>query len=353
MKKMRKMNERLRRFTLSRMMNWAQLRHDTKFAKTILDGYPVFLIVEPCNFCNLKCPLCPTGQRLPADRGIMSMETFTRIIDQLHPYVMQLNLFYLGEPFLCTHLPEMIRYARKHRIKVSVSSNMNVFDEMTAESLMDAKLDHLVVSLDGTSQESYVKYRIDGDYDKVISNIKLLVDKKRERNCDYPRIDIQFVVFKHNENEVSKIKELAKDLGVGLYFREGAIGGKGQSPPVTKDRKMAEQWLSKDEKYHKEYDYFSDKPYLREDPCGYLWSVATINWDGSVFPCCWVFENRHSFGNIMEQDFSAIWNNELFRSSRRIFQKDKNTILKELANKKIKETICHKCKMARHVLNDK
>lgn len=347
---MKQLRERIKYLSFRRLINRAMSRLDSAFMNTRVLSYPVFLIVEPCNFCNLKCPLCPTGQRLPAERGKMTMETFKRIIDELHPYCWHLNLFYLGEPLMCENLPFMIRYARQRKMKVSVSSNLNLLNEKMADSLIDAGLNHLIVSLDGTSQESYEKYRIGGNFNKVIDSIILLNEKKKQKASPYPRIEIQFVVFKHNEQEVPKIKELAARLDVGIYFREGTLGGKGQSPPVTKDYPLAEKWLSPNKEYHKGYDYLGRKPYIQEGYCGYLWKIATINWDGSVFPCCWVFEGKYKFGNIMEQSFKTIWNNELIRSSRRIFVKNKKS--RPDADAGGPRTICYQCKMFRHIYND-
>lgn len=331
-------------------MNLVRLKIDSTLKRERVSSYPVFLILEPCNFCNLRCPLCPTGQKLPVARGKMSMEVFTRIIDQLYPYVWHLNLFYFGEPLLCEHLPAMISYAKKHKIRVYVSSNLNIFDKQMAKSLIESRLDQLIVSLDAASQESYEKYRIGGNYQAVIDNIVLLTEMKKQKGSLLPRIQIQFVVFKHNEAEISRIEEIAKELGVEIHIRQGALGGLGQSPPLTKDRKLASKWLSSKKEFRKEYDYFDNSPCIKNGPCIYLWKVATINWDGSVFPCCWIYENEHKFGNIMEEDFKTIWNNEYFMHSRSLFKAGRKS-LSRLHNDH-KQTICCKCKMFKHNLND-
>ena len=344
----RKIRERIKYHNLRRLWNRVKARQDSILRRDNVRSYPSFLIVEPCNICNLKCPLCPTGQNLPVERGTMKMETFTRIIDQLHRYVRHLNLFYLGEPLLCKELPQMIKYAHKHKIKVSVSSNLNILDVKMAEQLVESQLDHFIVSLDGTCQGTYAIYRIGGDYDTVIKHIKQLIKIKGKMKSDYPRILIQFVIFRHNQEEIPEVKKLAKSLGVDIFFRQGALGGKGQSPPLTKDKQLAKKWLTQTKKYQTEYDYFSDKPYLRNGACGYLWNVATINWDGSVLPCCWIYDNEHSFGNIMEQDFEDIWNNVYFRSSRKLFSNKSEPLLSETDTQ---ETVCYQCKMYKHHLN--
>lgn len=343
-----RLRRRIRLLSSSRLLNLAKNHIDSTLRRTDTTSLPIFLVVEPCNVCNLRCPLCPTGQRLPADRGKMSMETFANIIDQMHPYAWHLNLYYLGEPLLCENLPLMIRYARRRRIRVTVSSNLNLLHEEMADLLIETELDHLIVSLDGVSQETYAKYRIGGDYDTVVKNIIMLNEKKKRKASPYPQIEVQFVVFKHNEHEIPGIKDVAAKLGVGLYLRDGTLGGKGQSPPLIKDVALAEQWLSPNEEYHKEYDYFDLKPNIQEGYCAFLWKVVTINWDGSVFPCCWVYESNQKFGNINEQSFKEIWNNKLFRSSRSLFEK-----AGPLEDQNYPETICYHCKMFRHRYNNR
>ncbi len=277
------------------------------------------------------------------------METFTRVMDQLSPYVRYVGLYYLGEPLLCDHLPQMIRYARQHKIRVFVSSNLNNLSHQQAEDLIESELDYLIVSLDGASQESYEKYRIGGDFTKVIENIGLIVDKKNEKKSPYPRIVIQPVIFRHNEHEVPKLRALADHLGVVISIRQGNLGGEGQSPLTTKDLALAQKWLSPNKAYHKEYNYLSDKPYLKDSPCYFLWKGVTINWDGSVFPCCWVYDSKHSFGNICQESFENIWNNDLYRRSRSLFDLRKAAILK--SRNKGPETICYQCKIFKHNLN--
>ncbi len=345
-----KVSERCRYFNWTSLSNWGRNKFHFLLRKSRITSYPQFVIVEPCNSCNLRCPLCPTGQRVPVERGSMNMETFTRIVDQLSPNVRYMSLYYLGEPLLCEHLSEMIRYAHQYKVRVFVSTNLNILDNKKAEELIRSKLDYIIVSLDGASQESYEKYRIGGDFHKVISNIRFLIKKKNEEKSLYPRIVIQPVVFKHNETEIPKIKSLAKDLGVDMTIRQGTLGGAGQSPPIMKDAKLIEQWLSQDEDYHKEYNYLNGKPYLKDEACYYLWKGITVNWDGSVFPCCWLYENKYSLGNILEQDFKTIWNNEMYVSSRSLFARRRSTFLKTRGS--LPETICYKCKIFRHNLND-
>ncbi len=64
-------------------------------------GYPYHLIVDTGNVCNLRCALCPTGQRKDGrSKGIMSFDNFKRIIDELAPYLLTVDLYNWGGAIL-------------------------------------------------------------------------------------------------------------------------------------------------------------------------------------------------------------------------------------------------------------
>ena len=46
------------------------------------------------------------------------------------------------------------------------------------DSLLDSGLEYLIVSLDGTSQESYGEYRIRGKYENVIGNLAEIIRRR-------------------------------------------------------------------------------------------------------------------------------------------------------------------------------
>jgi radical SAM protein with 4Fe4S-binding SPASM domain len=337
------LTDRLRYYTVRRLWNRLVIGVDYTLRRRRLSGYPLILIADPGNLCNLKCPLCPTGKGVPVERGKMRLETFTAAVDQLQHYIKEVHLFNYGEPLLCDQLPQMISYAHRQRMKTVISSNMNVFSEEMAQRLIASGLDQLIVSLDGISQETYETYRIGGKVSRVIENVKLLNEKKRAVKSTTPHILLQYIVFPHTMKEMHQARTLAGELGADIYFREVLLGGF----PPRKNRRLAETWVCPD--FQKEYDYFGEKPYIHEGPCVMLWKVAILNWDGSIFPCCWAYDSKYRYGNILEQDFKTIWNNELFQSSRGLFGRSTSASLSSPENQKA--LVCHECMMHGHMCN--
>lgn len=178
-------------------------------------GKPYWLTIDPNNFCQLHCPFCPTG----ADRGVrgkamMDMEHFKKIIDRLGPYVIHVDMMNWGESVLNKSLPEMIATAKRHGIEVRLDANFNNVPDGMIDRLIRSGLDVLSLSIDGASAETYGRYRAGGDFDRVLSNVRALVRRRRELGRSSPWIVWQFLVFRHNEHERPRAAEIARELEV-------------------------------------------------------------------------------------------------------------------------------------------
>ena len=296
--------------------------------------YPYRLTVDIGNICNLRCPLCPTGRGdKGASKGFMKFQEFKHIIDELGMFLTHLELHNWGEPLLNGELVDMVRYSKDMHIPTVISTNLNILDKKTAEALISTRIDKILISCDGTSQEVYGRYRVGGDFNKVMSNIHLLLDAKKKLKNDYTSLRLLFHVFKHNEHEIENIKELAKNLNVDLLIDTMRTDmGKEIFEKVEDAIERDKAWIPENPKYSN-YN-LNEKDKKRYVACSQLWKMAMINWDGSVLPCCHIYGEQYAFGNIFKQKFFSIWNNEKYVLAR-----------KEILNKIEKSpTICHTCK---------
>ncbi|MCE2439665.1 MAG: radical SAM protein, partial [Candidatus Latescibacteria bacterium] len=179
-------------------------------------GRPFVLMLEPTNVCNLKCPLCPSGNgEMTRPRGTMEFENFRRIFEEQAKDLVLLMLWNQGEPFINKRLTDMVRLAKAHNVPTITSTNVHyIRSRSDAEDIVTSGLDEIVVSLDGATPESYVKYRVGGNFDRVLDGIRLLSTAKKTLNADHPVIHLQFIIFKHNETEIEAARNLARELGV-------------------------------------------------------------------------------------------------------------------------------------------
>ncbi len=285
--------------------------------RVALSTFPFSLFIDPTNICNLSCPLCPTGAGdYGRPKGMMKFQEFKKIIDEIGSYLYDVNLYNFGEPLLNKEIYRMVRYAHEHRICTCISTNLTVLTDESAKALVRSGLDHLILSIDGLTPETYSKYRVGGDFNEVIENLRRVVDWKERLQSSSPFIEWQFLVFKHNEYEANRVEQFARGLGAnGVIIRNASMS--------TDNRVVneAKEWLVEGEERGKYYTGGLGGGKL----CDWLWHTMVINHDGGVSPCCLVYKKEDDFGNFLSGGCSLweIWNNTKFQAARRIFREAK------------------------------
>lgn len=313
-----------------------QICHKLGFTK--LPYQPYVLGVDPGNICNLHCPLCPTGlESKTIKRGMLDFELFKRVIDEIGAGLRELNLFNWGEPFLNKDILKMIAYARSknQNVRITTSSNLNYLTEELAENLVRSGLDELIVSLDAATPHIYAIYRRGGDFNLVMKNLRKLIEAKKYFPESRLNIVLNFLVFKHNEHEIKDAQELAKSLGLNIRI------GKMRTEMETEITQSVEQSIEKykdwipENKEYSAYDITLKKRIKEIKTCKKPWREAELNWDGTITPCCYIYDiENYSFGNINNSTFQEIWNNEKYVAARKAILGKKTEI----------KTICQICK---------
>lgn len=283
--------------------------------------FPNYVIIDPINICHLQCPLCPTGLRkINYKQAAMPFDQFRFILDKL-PFIKSLELFRYGESFLHPRIFSMIKYASDKGIYVIISSNFSFKkpDEFF-DNIVKSGLGKLIISLDGTSEETYSKYRIGGNFDLVFSNLKKMIESKERLKSRKPDIIWQFLINRFNEHELSEARILAKELNVKLNafpidVSDNLVDVKLDSS--VKERK--DYWLAGDENNICEH-YKKDKhDYVYEGICPELFKNFAVTVDGKVLPCCGSLDKNSVFGDMMTESFQDIWQGEKYTKSRLLF----------------------------------
>lgn len=300
-------------FLLARWFNNNQLylTKFLKFSKTF--GYPKELFIEPTNICNAKCPLCPTGTgKLKREKGYMSFETFKKIIDEVRFYSQTIYLWNLGEPFLNEDIFKMISYAKKFGLFVMSSTNGYAFkDKQSIAKLIDSGLDRLIVGIDGIDQQTFSKYRKGLRLNLVLKGLEQLNVRKRKLKVDHPWIDFQFIVMKHNQNQIKQASVLAKKLGT--HFRPKFLSME------MVDNKNPQNWLPDKDTlriYKQSGNEFMLKRKMINNTCT-AWDSMVINWDGTVNPCIFDYYSNIVLGKIPRSSVHEIWTVKKFTDFRR------------------------------------
>ncbi|MGD0487384.1 MAG: radical SAM protein [Syntrophorhabdales bacterium] len=294
-------------------------------------SYPIGLVLDPSSACQLNCVFCRTHSVVPKlsgrdqdpmrPRTTMKLPLFQKIMDEMGKYLFSVWLCNWGEPLMNPHFVEMVNILKNSGIdNVGFSSNLSMkLSDDTIEALIKGGLDSITVSIDGITQESYSKYRVKGDLVLALSNMERFVKAKRELGRSNPYILWQFLVFSHNEKEVSEAKHYAERIGVDF---------KPLAPIV--DLVNFPEWLSSLDEYV--MDKYKKKPEVpkqsmeevleslsrcRYKGCDWHYLVGTINSNSSVSPCCSIAKEADDFGSLDGKTVAEVWKNEMFRAARK------------------------------------
>lgn len=294
--------------------------------RSVLRGKPYYYFVDPCNVCNLRCPLCPTGNgELDRAKGMLKFADYQIILDKIAPYAVEISLHNWGEPLLNKDIFKIISTTRARGIATNMSSNLSIEKENIGEQIVKSGLEYLIVSLDGTTQDVYEQYRVRGELDLVMHNLRDIIAAKKRLRSKTPTIEWQFLVFKHNEHQMAAAEELAPQIGVDkLRFRSpGFPLGDYKLKAKASQQEAEDRWMPTDPAYWELHPGQMRKDgYLWDEPCYYLYRSMTVNPGGGVAACCIVYKDRQDFGNLVRDDLATIWNNQQYQRSRALFGKN-------------------------------
>jgi radical SAM protein with 4Fe4S-binding SPASM domain len=246
--------------------------------------------------------------------------TFRRAIDELSKSVSYLTFYFQGEPFLHPGFLDMVEYASSKGIYTATSTNAHFLREEQARQTVASGLDRIIISIDGTTQETYESYRKGGDLSKVIDGVKNILRFKKELKSRTPHVAFQFLVVKHNEHQIDELRTLAHALGVDQVVLKSA---------QIYDYENGSELIPSNEKYSR-YRKNGDGKYSVKNEmmnhCWKMWHSAVITWDGKVVPCCFDKDAKFVMGDLQEKSFAEIWEGERYVSFRQSLLRSRNEI---------------------------
>ena len=315
----------LKKMTLRKVVNLLRLKVSFYVSRwtneSRLKGMPFALSIEPTTACNLGCPECPSGlKQFSRPTGNLKKSVNKKIIDELAPYLSYINFYFQGEPFIHPNFLEMVGYAVSKNIYTATSTNAHFLNNNMAEKTVKSGLDRLIISIDGTTQQVYEQYRVNGKLGKVLEGTKNIVAWKKKLKSKTPYVIFQFLVVRPNEHQIEDAKQLAKDLGVDeIKFKTAQVYDFENGNPLIPQNEYYSRY-----KKQKDGTYKIKNGLLNH--CWRMWSSAVITWDGSVVPCCFDKDAKHQLGNMAFQSFGSVWKSEKYNGFRKLVLKDRNSI---------------------------
>jgi MoaA/NifB/PqqE/SkfB family radical SAM enzyme len=308
------------------------------------------LYVEPTNECNLNCRICVRNVwQVPM--GKMSETVFDRVIEGLRDFSPPPTVFFggFGEPLFHPQIIEMVSRAKGIGARVEMVTNGTLLTADVSRRLLDAGLDVLWSSLDGTTPESYSDIRLGAELPRVIENIARFSDIRkggisldgrglaRRSNAE---LGIEFVAMKRNIGELPAALILAHKLGAERFIMT-------QTLPYAED--MVDQVIYLRRLRHDGYPQSSLPQLTRSDATGEALAAAiramkvtlagtnqqtpyghcpfikgeagAVRWDGGLSPCLPLMHDHVSYivggerfsrhwtiGNVKELGLADLWN---------------------------------------------
>ena len=273
-------------------------------------NFPWKIYLEPTSQCRLAC--CSRS------RGDLKYYDLEAYLAELWPFLMQVNLFHCGEPFLHPDLPDLIGRIHRRDVGTRVVSGFQTMTNELAERIILSGLDVMIAAIEGATQKEYGSIRIGGDLAGAIGNLGIFLKIRRRLQSKTPRVIWKFDVHGHNEYETVMARELSRRLGVDAF-----VVGAGKEPNEIGAPKRGFSPIG------------AGEPAPTPPFCRDLWAAPLIRRDGRLMPCHHVNGNAFAYGNVKE-GFLRAFNTPAFRNARAIAHPALRTV-----------SPCHGCRRTR------
>jgi MoaA/NifB/PqqE/SkfB family radical SAM enzyme len=317
-----------------------------KFVEFAADpDLPAFVQLEPVGQCNLRCRMCPVTLRDAGGPGkppaFMSYETFCRLLEQF-PAMKELHLQGLGEPLLHPRFFDMVAHAAARGITVTTNTNLSALSPRRAAECVASGLVRLFVSIDAADPAIYAYIRVGGRLERVLRNLRWIVEAKKRAGSSQPSIAIVAVAMRSNLEQMPALVRLAHHHGAELFSVQALAHDFTEAHLPQKYRPMREfveaETLENEDPLRVEHWFEAAHaearalgvqlrlPTLRNgeraaEPdklrCDWPWRGAYIAYTGEAMPCCMVATpDRINFGSMANQAVVQVWTSAEYRRFR-------------------------------------
>ena len=262
--------------------------------------HPLRVLIDPSDICNFRCEFCFQSKR--DFKGTkMTRETFDKVVEQLREFEEPINVIHmygLGEPLINEQLPYFVERVKEEKVakEVAITSNGSLLTEDLSQSLINAGLDRLSISLNGLKNDDFKKNAgVYVDFEKIYTNIKYFY---RIRKKCHLHIKINGEEF--SEEQKGKFVELFKNYADSINIDHIVNVWPGMEVVEASTNRM--------------YDYdlagLKNKGEL-PGVCPLMFYELFVHADGTVSPCAVDYEFRsQNLGNVYGSTLKQIWESD-------------------------------------------
>jgi len=346
------------------------IAHEIQNNISVVKSYPEEITISTTTRCNMDppCVICERNERTKDDEFDLN----EKVLEKIKPIFKYADRIYLhcgGEPLVTQRSYDIIESVSAPT-KIIFNTNGALFTEDTIKRMVDCGVVEVIsFSIDAATEATYKKIR-SADFNKIIYNVKTLIEYRNKRNKDKPLLRplvlLNFCIFRQNIYEVPDYVALTHNLGAdGIDFshmnegldwkqeREGYVFDYKKEHVMNMENKEDhDNQILKAYDLGKKYNLpinFNGNPFIgllndsklkikseiselircEKRKCSAPWNSAVIENDGRVRVCCFhhsiyqtigKFKAAHSTPYYAQSDtFEEIWNGEEAVSVRREF----------------------------------
>lgn len=278
--------------------------------------FPLTVLMELLNKCNLDCIMCYSQHRT-GPKTIVALETIENLLGQCRENALPALMFGAGEePLMYKDFDHVLAMAKDSGVMDTfVFTNGTLLDERRCNAILDANVTRVMVSIDAATPATYDVIRRRNTsiaptgtnrLADVEANVRRLISLRNDRQSQLPMVRVSFAVQAANQHEVELFRE--RWIGVADYVEFQACS---DYSPIAELGGFDEttRWASQ-----------PSSPGAEQLFCPQPWNVMTVWFDGSVSPCCSFSGKNLIIGNVHHHSLKEIWHGEKMTALREQFR---------------------------------
>ncbi len=284
---------------------------------------PLWLLAELTYRCPLQCPYCSNPVEMAAAGQELETEDWLRVLRQARQLGAAQLGFSGGEPLVRQDLELLVAEARQLGFYSNlITSGVGLTRERVL-ALREAGLDHIQVSFQSAEEE--VSALLSGSRKAFAHKLAMA---EAVKSAGYPMV-LNFVLHRHNIDQVEQIIELASALGAdyvelaNTQYHGWALLNRDELMPSGEQIQHAERVTNAWREAHPEGmriffvvpDYYEDRP----KPCMNGWGqmFLAVAPDGMALTCHSARSLPLEFPNVRDMDIDTVWHrSEAFNAYR-------------------------------------
>jgi radical SAM protein with 4Fe4S-binding SPASM domain len=277
--------------------------------KQYLD-YPLSVVLELVNRCDLECVMCYQGFRNDTDKVTVDEKSLDKIFDDFKRNKLSALMLTASEPLLYKHIGKVLERAKDAEIMdIFLFTNGSLLNKKNSEMILNSSITRMFVSVDAATEETYNKIRIPvskrlletNRLEQLENKVKDFVQMRDSMNTKLPLTRVSFVALKENQHEIELFKNKWKGIVDSVEIqRETSI--------EVYDKLKSVEDGNKYQSSNTEYN------------CTKPWGDMSIYSDGSVGPCCNLVGRKTPIGNVNDNSIHEIWNGSAMNEIREGFK---------------------------------